>query len=66
MSEVRLKKNWAGYPPGRIVSVSVVRAEYLVELKIAKYTTDQLAKNAEVVKEEKAKVVKKIQDQKGK
>ncbi len=64
MAEVRLSSNWAGYPPGKIVSVSPVRAEYLVsELKIAKYTNRQLAINKEEQRAKKAQVVASIQDE---
>ena len=61
MAEVRLSSNWAGYPPGKVVSVSQLRAEYLVdELKIAKYTNKQLAIQEEEVKAKKARRVAKV------
>ena len=46
MAEVQLKQNWAGYPPGKIVSVSRERAAYLVgKLKVGRYTEGQLEIN---------------------
>jgi hypothetical protein len=61
MAEVRLSSNWAGYPPGRVVSVSTARAEYLInELKIAKYTNKQLELHEEELAEKKARRVAKV------
>lgn len=61
MAEVRLNSNWAGYPPGKIVSVSPVRASYLVDdLKIAKYTKKQLAIHEEELKQKKSRRVAKV------
>ena len=46
MAEVQLKQNWAGYPPGKIVSVSQERGAYLVDfLKVGRYTKEQLERD---------------------
>lgn len=45
MAEIQLKKNWGGYVPGTIKSVSDERAIYLIEEDIARYTPSQVKEN---------------------